>query len=381
MADPRGVPGLPTMGVEEEFLLVDAEGRLAEAASEILAAADPDPAELHPELTLAQVEAASGVHCDSWSLLEELRHARRHLSRAAADRGLRLVAVGAPPLPTERPPALSPDPRYARMREELGPLLDAGGSAGCHVHVAVPDLASALRALNHLRPWLPALLALTANSPFFSGVDTGYASWRYVRWSQLPSACPPPFLSGEQDYTDTVDGLLDSQAALDPGMLYWDARPSSRHPTLEVRVGDVAATAEEAVLLAVLVRGLVAVFLTEDADSPAPRLPPEVLRAHMWRAARDGVGGHCLHPVAGRLRPVREVLEALLERIAPVLERSGDARFARTMTRVLCAVGCGAQRQRDLRARCSGTAEFVDRVAETTVGGPFRAAHGSELVT
>ncbi|TDQ46330.1 carboxylate-amine ligase [Actinorugispora endophytica] len=383
MADrSEALSGLPTMGVEEEFLLLDDRGHLAGESPEVLALAADGASAFQHELTRYQVESASTVVGDSHTLLRELRLSRERLSRAAAAKGLRLVAVGTPLLRETAPPALSPVSRYARMRDELGPaLLESTSTCGCHVHIAVPDLASGLRAANHLRPWLPALLALTANSPYSDGRDTGYASWRYIRWSRQPAASAQPFFADEREYRESVEALLASGAVLDKGMLYWDARPSEVYPTLEVRVSDVAATAEEAVLLAVLVRGLVTTFLADAAlGLPPPCLRLEVLRAHMWRAARDGLDGRCLDPATGRPGDAREVLPALVDRVRPVLERSGDLRFVESMLGLLYTTGSGARRQRELRARCAGTGEFVDRLAETTVGGPFHTAHGGSPV-
>ncbi|GLU48229.1 carboxylate-amine ligase [Nocardiopsis ansamitocini] len=359
----------PTMGVEEEFLLLDSTGHLAGASTEVLPRAAEGSAELQHELNRNQVESASTVFDDAPSLMAELRGSRARLAQAAAQRGLSLAAVGAPLLVENTPALLTPGDRYARMRRELGPMLDAANTCGCHVHVSVPDAATALQVSNHLRPWLPVLLALTANSPFFEGADTGYASWRYIRWSRLPSSAPPPFFTDEKHYEGLIEELLASGAALDRGMVYWGARPSDDQPTLEVRVSDVAATVEEATLLAVLVRGLVAAFLTEVRSGvPAPRLAGEILRAHMWRAARDGLNGQCLDPATGRLAPAIAVLGSLIERVRPELERTGDLDFARSTAELLGTLGGGAHRQRLAYERAGELSDVVEHVMAATAG-------------
>ena len=139
------------------------------------------------------------------------------------------------------------------------------GICGCHVHVAVPDREAAIQVGNRLRPWLPLLLAVTANSAIYRNTDTGYASWRSILWQRWPVAGPPPQFDSADEYDAVVRQLLDTGAMLDDGMVYWDVRPSANFPTVEVRVADVPATVAETVLFAALVRGAVMTALDDGA--------------------------------------------------------------------------------------------------------------------
>ncbi|MFC7745226.1 glutamate-cysteine ligase family protein [Nocardiopsis composta] len=187
-----------------------------------------------------------------------LARARTALAEAAAEHGLAITATGTAVLGDVGCAPLTSGARYRRIAEEFGALRDAHAVCGCHVHVGVPTVAAALDAGNLLRRRLPALLALTANSPFLRGRDTGHASWRAVTWSRLPSAGPPPRFARPGDYDRAVAELAEAGAILDRRMVYWDVRPSPHLPTVEIRPCDVAATAEEALLAALVVRGLVA---------------------------------------------------------------------------------------------------------------------------
>ncbi|GAB3443419.1 glutamate--cysteine ligase [Streptomonospora sediminis] len=367
-----GSPDVPTMGVEEEFFLVDEAGRLAPRSVEVLAGAASGSGELLGEFTRSQVEAAGPVCGTVEELLDGLRTSRRRLAESAARVGVRVVAGAVPVVPQPSPLLLNPGSRYRRIAERFGAVAEAAGTnCGCHVHVAVPDRDSGVVASNRLRPWLPVLLALSANSPVCDGAETGYASWRQPRWSRWPTAGPPPPMESAAHYEACVAALLESGAALDRRMLYWDIRISDRHPTVEIRVCDVPATPEESALVAVLVRALVSAALDDHAAGrPHVRRDPAVLRGDVWRAARDGLEGSCPDPLAGgRLRPVHAVLEGAVEHLHTYLARSGDLGYAQAMLATLRLSGGGAVRQRTAYARRGRACDVVDHLAEATVDG------------
>jgi glutamate---cysteine ligase / carboxylate-amine ligase len=340
-----------TVGVEEEFLLADPAGHLALAGPEVVRAAREPQGELQLELATCQVESATGVCRGAGELITQLDGLRAGLAAEAGRRGLRVVASGTPLLAERDNPEITPTPRYHRMAERFGAITHTATTCGCHVHVAVPGAETAVVVSNHLRPWLPVLLAMTANSPYYDGEDTRYSSWRHVLWSRWPSAGPPPVFSSLDHYESSVEALLRSGAMLDRGMIYWDIRLSDKQPTLECRISDVAATTREAALLAVLTRGLVGTALDDLAASP-PQPPAEVLRANLWRAARDGITGSCLHPATGEVVPVFRLLRELSETVRPALrETPGDAEFVAEMLDELEKAGGGAARQRAAYAK------------------------------
>ncbi|NIH87484.1 carboxylate-amine ligase [Amycolatopsis granulosa] len=349
---------IPTFGVEEEFLLVDEQGHLSERGPEVVEASARPDGDVQRELARSQVELASEVCQDAAELLDRLTHFRSRLAGEAGKRQLRLVATATPLLAEQHPPGITPTPRYRRMGEHFGLIARTGTTCGCHVHVRIPDRATGVRVSNHTRPWLPVLLALTANSPFDGGTDTRYSSWRYVLWSRWPSA-GPPLLASLDDYESRVAALLEAGAMLDRGMIYWDIRLSEKRPTLEFRISDVTATAREATTLAALVRALVLTALSE-LDSPPPRVPGEVLRANLWRAARDGLDGSALHPETGRLTPAPALVGQLVERVRPALEQTGDLDFVIESLAWVREHGNGAQRQRRAYARRQELCDVID---------------------
>ncbi|MEV6717409.1 glutamate--cysteine ligase [Lentzea sp. NPDC051208] len=338
----------PTVGVEEEFLLVDPEtGVPVNRADEVVAVAREQLGlELERELTGAQVEINTTVCRDVEQARRELVEARRSVAQAARTVGCRAIAVGAPPL-GDATGEVTDSLRYRRIAREFGALAEQQLICGCHVHVAVPDRETAVQVCNHVRPWLPVLSAVTANSPFSGGEDTGFASWRSTVWSRWPVSGPPPVFTSWQHYEEVCDTMIKAGTALDRAMIYWDVRPATELPTVEVRVSDVAATVDEAVLLAALVRALVAQAIVdvERGVEPEP-VPQETLRQACWGAANEGLRGSTLDVLSGEPRPLRRQLDDLVTRLTPVFEANGDLPAVQRGLRLLDGPGTGAERQR-----------------------------------
>jgi carboxylate-amine ligase len=350
-----------TVGVEEEFLLVDADGQLSGLGPEVVGAASDPQGEVETELTRCQVESATGICHTPEGVLSQLSSLRGELAAQARRHGLRLLPSGCPVLAEDDRPEITPKPRYLRMARHFGATAREGATCGCHVHVDMPDRELGVQVINHVRPWLPVLLAMTANSPF-DGLDTGYASWRYQEWSRWPSAGPPPIFASLDEYESTVDTLLRSGAILDEAMVYWDVRLSDHQPTLEFRVCDVAATAGDAALLATVVRGLVEHVADRiAAGEPAPGLAHPTLRANLWCAAKSGLRGQSLHPATGEPAPLRDQLSDLVELIRPAL--GDDHAFAEAGLVSLRAAGSGADRQRAVFDRRGKLTDVVDELA------------------
>ncbi len=341
-----------TVGVEEEYLLLDPRSGLPVAQGErVRAAADLQPVldgdEVEPELLQAQVEVATPI-CES------LADVGGHLTRlrgavgAAADRvGCRLSASGTAPFSGPIPVPVTDKPRYRAMLRDAPQLVDEQLISGMHVHVAIPDRESGTAALARLRPWLPVLVAMGANSPLWDGRDTGFASWRTIVFGRWPVSGPPPVFADAADYDRRAELLVDSGVIRDRGQLYWQARLSERFPTLEVRALDVQLRVEDAVLLAGVVRGLVATALREVRDgAPPPGGPPELVAAANWQAARHGLGGALLDPRDGQRRPAGDVVVALVDHIGGALEATGDLPLVEASVRRLLRGGTGAVRQR-----------------------------------
>ncbi|MBV8928967.1 MAG: glutamate--cysteine ligase [Mycobacteriaceae bacterium] len=359
----------PTVGVEEEFLLIDPEsGEPVPKNTAVAAHALRHGVKLQLELTSCQLETTSGVTATSADLRDELTTLRNVAAEAADASGAQLLAVGLPPSVPHRFP-VTDKPRYRRIAERFGMIAHEQGICGCHVHVAVADRAAAVSVSNWLRPWLPSLLALAANSAVYRGADTGYASWRSILWARWPTAGPPPFFDSPADYDATVQMMVDTGAALDTGMIYWDVRPSANYPTVEVRVADVPATVAETVLLATLIRASVMTALEawRRGDQP-PRLPPGAMRAAYWKAAHDGIDGQAIDLRHGRRTvPTRELLTGLVEHIRPALESLGEHSHVVAELNRVAEHGNGAMRQVRAWRRRGDVMDVIAEAAKATL--------------
>jgi glutamate---cysteine ligase / carboxylate-amine ligase len=341
-----------TMGVEEEFLLVapDSGLPLARAAAVLdrasgMAGGAPD-AGLHAELLGTQVEAATGRCVSLADLRAQLLDGRNRLAAAAREEGVLLVSAGLPVLAGESP-AMSPGERFIRIARTYAGVVADYQACGCHVHVGVPDRDTAVAVVNHLRPWLPTLLALSVNSPFERGRDTGYASWRTVVQQRFPGGGVPPYHSSAKEYDRQVDRLVDCGVLVDERMTFWMARPSAHLPTVELRAADAAGTVGDAVLQAALSRALVRTALAElAAGREAPELDDQILAAGVWSAARYGIGGRGVHPVAERPVPATDLLNELLDWLTPALESTGDLATVHKGISTVLTTGTGADHQR-----------------------------------
>src|SRR3954464_14943356 len=295
-----------TVGVEEELLVVDPDGNpgpLGPAALEIAArrgeGEDVDQhdraerrnddtgdgesgAHLMPELKTQQLELGTRV-CRTLAEVEaELRHWRSRADAATRAVGARVAALATSPVGVV--PEQTEGERYGQILDTFGLTAQEVLTCGCHVHVSVADDEEGVAVLNRIRVWLaarppppphsPFLMGgapLTANSPFWMGADTGYASYRSQSWGRWPSAGPNGVFADAADYHRLIDDVLATGTAVDTGMVYFDARLSANWPTVEVRVADVCLRVDDAVTLAGLVRGLVETAAREAAGGrPGP---------------------------------------------------------------------------------------------------------------
>ncbi|MFF3562729.1 glutamate--cysteine ligase [Streptomyces sp. NPDC002574] len=368
---PVPVPGR-TLGVEEEFLLVDAgTRRIAGLAGAVIERArrTPPPAPdavLQRELSAAQIEAATGVTTDLPELVRQLDGARRTLAAAARAEGGRLVSTGLPVLDGAAP--VTGGERFTAIARLYEHQAASYLACGCHVHVGVPDPETAVAVVNWLRPWLPTLLALSANSPWDRGRDSGYASWRVMEQARFPGSGIPPRFGSAAEHAAEVARLVECGVLVDPRMTFWLARPSPHLPTVEVRVADALGTTWETALQAALTRALVSTALADlAAGREAPPVPAQLASAALWTAARFGLDGPAVDPVHETRVPARALLDRLLAHLAPALEAAGDLPFVRGALSALHRHGTGAARQRHAGAP-SGPAAAVDMLAAQTDG-------------
>jgi glutamate---cysteine ligase / carboxylate-amine ligase len=331
-----------TLGVEEELMLVDpATGRLA-AVSQHAVRANEDPAEVEHELFLQQIETSTAPSVNSEELLAGVRAGRRAVGEAAAAAGVRAVAMAAPVL-SETHEDFTPTPRYRRIQAEYGEMARQALVCGMHVHVDVSSDDEAIRVVDGVRPWLPLLIAIAANSPYWQGKDTGHASWRSQVWGRWPTAGPAEAFGDLATYQQVSEQMLAWGGGLDPAMLYYDVRLANAYPTVEIRVADVCTDPEDALLVGLLARGFVSVAA---ADSSPPVWRGDLLRVANYRAARHGLAADLVHPTKATLVPPRQVFEAAVEHARPALEEAGDLDLVQQLFEQLVTRGNGSTRQR-----------------------------------
>ncbi|WP_456556952.1 carboxylate-amine ligase [Blastococcus sp. SYSU D00922] len=385
--------GVRTVGVEEELLVVDPEGRPVPLGPDALEIASrrgegetpeehdraaqgsgtADAAHLMPELKAQQLELGTAV-CGTLQEVEtELRFWRGRAASAAAATGAHVAALASSPVPVD--PIPTEGDRYARMLDTFGLTAREMLTCGCHVHVSVADDDEGVAVLNRIRVWLPVLTALTANSPFWQGEDSGYASFRSQAWHRWPSAGPNEVFADAGEYHRLIDDVLATGTVLDTGMVYFDARLSANWPTVEVRTADVALRVEDAVTLAGLVRGLVETAARDDASPPD--VPATVLRVAAWRAGRSGLGGDLVHPVTGRPAPAADVVGDLLGHVRPALADAGDEQRVTDGLAALLRRGTGADFQRRVHRQTGDLAAVVRAAVAVTAGLPDDAAQAA----
>jgi carboxylate-amine ligase len=355
-----------SVGVEEEFLLLEPDGAVAPAAARVVRAAEVGG--IVPEFMAYQVETVTGVCTTLGELRSDLERLRLLAARAAGQSGVRLVAAGAPPLAKGPLGALTDNPRYRELATRFPQAVAAGATCASHVHVGVPDRDLAVDVVVRLRPWLSTLLALTANSPLTSGVDSGWSSSRYTRQLRWPTFRPPRCWATAERYDHSLQTLIACGAAMDSASVYYLVRLSARYPTVEVRVADTCLTTDDAVLLAGIVRALVATLIADsrrgvwDAPVPGPRI-----NAGLLAAARDGMSTRETRRGNAPESSAANLATRLLAKIAPALEESGDGDVVRAGLDRVLRFGTGADRQRRMWTGADDPAMFVASLADATV--------------
>ncbi|MFP3969175.1 glutamate--cysteine ligase [Actinomadura fulvescens] len=370
---------LRTVGVEEELLLVDPVSGAPRAVSGAviryakdqkgITLSGKEPEALETELQREQLETGTAPSASLADLADEVRRGRRAASEAAAGVGAAVVALAT--LPATVHPSITPSLRYRRMANAYAQTAEEQLTCGCHVHVNVESPEEGVAVLDRIRPWLPPLLALSANSPFWQGRDTGYESWRQQVWGRWPSSGPTELFESVKGYRAAVEAMLDTGALLDEGMIYFDARLSRHYPTVEIRIADVCLHADDTVLVAALVRALVDTAAQAwRAGIPPDRVRTDLLKLAVWRASRSGLREDLVHPVTRHPVPARAVLEALIDHLTPALTASGDLATVRRLLRRLLERGNGARWQRQVYARTHDLTAIVSEAIAQTSGTP-----------
>lgn len=359
---------VPLLGAEEEFHVVDLDTRRAAPEVDALLA-QLDGAEFAPELQRSLVETNTPVCGTLDELRGHLRRLRGRLESVAEPLGLGVVAAGTVPLAEADGDAISAGARYEKMQHEYQMLVREQHICGAQVHVDVPDRDLAVQVVRRVAPYLPILLAISASSPYWNGRDSGYASFRSMVWSRWPTAGPPAHVETAADYDALVADLIASGTISDPGMVYFDIRPSAHLPTVELRVCDACPDVDDVVLIAGLFRALVGKAREDTmAGLPLPEARHELLRAASWRAARSGLEGDLVDLVGPSLVAPPLLLGQLVDQLRPQLEELGDWEHVLELSIATLSRGSAAARQRRTYGRRGELTDVVDMLLAHTQG-------------
>ena len=287
--------------------------------------------------------------------------------RAAQAHGGRVAALATSPQGAAT--HLTPKQRYMTMQQRFGLTVRNQLTCGLHVHTFVESPEEGVAVMDRIRDKLAVLIALSANSPYWNGAETGFESYRTQAWNRWPGSGPTMIFGSLPVYRRVVTRLVESGVLMDEGMVYFDARLARLHPTVEVRVADVCLRAEDAALIAVIVRALVESASREWADGvdPAP-VPTLLLRMAAWQASNCGLRGQLLDFGTFTPAPAAEVVQALVDFVAPVLEEQGELDLVREGVGRILAEGSGSQLQR-MPFHTGGLAAVVERAVEVTTEG------------
>lgn len=365
-----------TVGVEEEFHTVGLRTRrLTAEGGRVLEQlpAGSFCAELHQTM----VEANSSPHVRLADLAADIAALRRAAIVAAARCGLGVVAAGTVPIADQGTGRITANPRYEHMHGEYRMLVSEQLICAMQVHVGMPDRDLAVAVAHRVTPWLPALLALSASSPYWLGNDSGYASYRTLLWRRWPTTRALGEFASAADYDQTVADLVRSGVITDPGMLYFDVRPSAHLPTLELRICDSCPSLRDVILLSGLFRALVGREAGAAlAGRAALSVRPELLEAETWRAARSGLEGDLVDPATATPMPAGKLIRQLLADLRPALEASDDWEQVTGLAEAALARGSSAARQRAAYAS-GGHQKVVDTLLKETRADTDLPAVGS----
>ncbi len=365
-----------TIGVEEEYQIVNAQTRALEPRGSRLLHALPDDVEEQAanELFLSQIEIGTPVCNTLNEVREQIVRLRRGVIETAEKHGLKILATSTHPFSRADEQEITPKSRYLDMAQDYQQIAREHMICGCHVHVGIGDHELAIDVMNRARGWLASLVALAANSPFWQGDDTGYASFRTEIWRRWPMAGSPQVFSSRAEYDALVRVLVETGSISDETKIYWDMRPADRFDTLEFRATDIGLSVDDAVLIAGLVRSLAqtcydAAVADRERDAVFVPVRPELLRAAEWRAARYGIDEGLIDVHAGKSVFAPELIGQLLQFVRPALEAANDWDEVSHLADRVLGNGNGATRQRQIYQQTSKLEDVVDFIVDETRHG------------
>jgi carboxylate-amine ligase len=351
-----------TVGIEEEYLIVDRETRdLVERPPAQMwnALGDVLGSQVTQELLKAQVEVGTKVCKNISEARDDLAKLRRDLSKVVNEYGAAIIAASTHPFANWQHQETTEDPRYMRLAADYQHVARQLVICGMHVHVGIEDPHVRLDLMNQVRYMLPHLLALSASSPFWDGVNTGLLAYRLVIFQNLPRTGIAPEFVSWGEYERYIEILVDAGLIEDASKIWWDIRPSSKYPTLEMRVSDVCTRLDDAMTIAALYQCLLSFLYRLKRNNQKWRIyAPTIIEENMWRAQRYGTDGTLVDFGKRQLIPMSDLIEEIIEVIAQdaiELDVRDQVRHARTIVEQ----GTSAHRQISTyeKALASGASE------------------------
>jgi carboxylate-amine ligase len=357
-----------TLGVEEEFQLVDREsGELVSRFDEV--EEEVGHGVVQPELLQSVLEVATHVHTSVPEAIEESRELRRKVLAAAAESGTLVVSAGTHPFSRYEHQQVTEQERYLDLIDRMRWVAEREVIFGLHVHVGLTTGHEAVAVANALRSWLPELLALSSNSPFWQARDTGLASTRSKIFDAFPRSGIPPAFSSFEEWELTMDRAARLGFFDDYTYVWWDLRLHPKLGTIEIRICDAQTRLASTGAIVALVQCLAALLAERyEREGALPIQPVTLIAENKWRAVRYGLDADLVDLERDEERPAREALLELVERAAPYARRLGCTHELAEIERI-CRRGSGADEQRRTYER-EGTLLAVARtLAELTADG------------
>jgi carboxylate-amine ligase len=361
-----------SIGIEEEYQTIDPETRdlRSHIASEILPKAKLALAEaVKPEMHQSVIEVGTRVCRDIKEARENIQSLRRQMITLASEQGMLLAAASTHPFSDWKLQEIYPDERYAQVVEDMQLIARANLVFGLHVHIGIEDRNTAIHIMNSMRYFLPHILALSSNSPFWMGMNTGFKSYRCKVFERFPRTNIPDVFANWSEYETFVDLLVKTHCIDNGKKIWWDIRPHPFFDTLEVRVCDIPMRLDETVAIAALIQATMAMLYKLHASNKSYRIYGRALiMENKFRASRYGIQGKLIDFGKEEEVPVRDLMLEYLNLIDPVVDELGSRKEINYIYRML-EMGTGADRQLKVFEETGDLKQVVDYiVAETRVG-------------
>ncbi len=371
-----------TLGVEEEYQIVDPETRELESyITQMLLEDHRVLTQIKPELHQSIVEVGTNVCQTPAEVRAELVDLRRGVMELAARKGLRIAAAGTHPSAHWTDQEITPLDHYTNTRKDMAQLAEQLLIFGTHVHIGIEDRDFLIDACNVSRYFLPHLLCLSSSSPFWMGRQTGLKSYRSVIFRSFPRSGVPRVLNSMHDFESYIETLVLAGSIPNASKIWWDVRPHYKYPTLEFRICDVCTRVDEAVCIAAILQALIAKMWKMRRDNTTFRIyPSDLIDENKWRAVRYGLDGQLIDFGKQRQFPARDLIREMIEWfLGDIVDELGTRKEVEYAYRIL-AEGSSADRQLAVFEKSGGNLDAVvdHLIAETAEGvlTPEEAARG-----